>query len=168
MENNKAKRPIDPDKVSDQVQDNAAEGMLGDEQRVRILSPGMMVLKRFLRNRLAITGLIILVVMFLFSFVGGMLMPYRQDQTFFRTESMLKEYAGATRNAELRYTIAEGATFGRGAQARLVQAKGKGETTFSSDGFNYSMEKLSLEHDSYLVWEMKPLVDISTRKNLFV
>ena len=171
MDKNEAKRPIDPDNNSEQMDNNEsnfAEGMLGDEQRVRILSPGMMVLKRFLRNRLAITGLIILVVMFLFSFLGGVLMPYRQDTTFFTTETLLKEYAGATVNEELRYTLAEGAAFGRGAQARLVLAINKEETTFSSDGYNYTLERLSPDHQSYLVREMRPLVDISTRKNLFV
>ena len=44
---------------------------LDDERRVRVLSPGMLVFKRFVRNRLAITGLIILVVMFAFSLFGG-------------------------------------------------------------------------------------------------
>ena len=43
---------------------------LDDEQRVKVLSPSMLVLKRFIRNRLAITGLVILIVMFIFSFLG--------------------------------------------------------------------------------------------------
>lgn len=37
---------------------------LGDEARVRTLSPTMLVLKRFIRNRLAITGMIFIVGMF--------------------------------------------------------------------------------------------------------
>ena len=41
---------------------------LDDAQRVRVLSPGMMVAKRFFRNRLAIVGLVIIVCMFLFAF----------------------------------------------------------------------------------------------------
>ena len=49
---------------------------LDDEQRVKVLSPGMLVAKRFFRNKLAVAGLVILVAMFLFSFIGGMVSPY--------------------------------------------------------------------------------------------
>lgn len=45
---------------------------LDSEQRVRVLSPGMLVAKRFLRNKLAIAGVVIIVCMFLFAFVGGL------------------------------------------------------------------------------------------------
>ena len=47
------------------------EGMtLDDAARVKILSPGMLVFKRFIRNKLAIVGSAILIVMFLFAFLG--------------------------------------------------------------------------------------------------
>ena len=39
---------------------------LNDDRRVRSLSPGMLVAKRFFRNRLAVTGMIVLVIMFIF------------------------------------------------------------------------------------------------------
>ena len=57
---------------------------LNDDRRVRTLSPTMLVVKRFLRNRVAVTGLIILAFMFVFSFVGGLVSPYREDQLFYR------------------------------------------------------------------------------------
>ena len=41
-----------------------------------------MVAKRFIRNRMAVTGLVILVFMFVFSFIGGLISPYGQDQFF--------------------------------------------------------------------------------------
>ena len=44
---------------------------LNDDRRVKVLSPGAMVAKRFIRNRIAVMGLAILTFMFLFSFVGG-------------------------------------------------------------------------------------------------
>ncbi len=69
---------------------------LDDANRVRVLSPGMMVFKRFIRNKLAIVGIVIIVFMFLFSFVGGLLNPYSQSQVFYTTEQILKDYAGAT------------------------------------------------------------------------
>ncbi|OYP01888.1 hypothetical protein CG709_10770, partial [Lachnotalea glycerini] len=55
---------------------------LDDEQRVKVLSPGMLVTKRFLRNRLALVGLIIIVAMFVFAFVGGIVSPYGEREVF--------------------------------------------------------------------------------------
>lgn len=48
---------------------------LNDDRRVKVLSPGMLVAKRFIRNRMAVTGLVILVFMFVFSFIGGLISP---------------------------------------------------------------------------------------------
>lgn len=55
---------------------------LADEARVKVMSPSMLVFKRFIRNRLAVVGFIILAVMFLFSFVGPIFTPYTQEQQF--------------------------------------------------------------------------------------
>ena len=55
---------------------------LDDERRVKVLSPGQLVAKRFFRNRLAMVGLIILVTMFVFSFIGGMVSPYGESEVF--------------------------------------------------------------------------------------
>ena len=49
---------------------------LDDTQRVKVLSPGRLVFKRFVRNRLAIVGTITLVVMFVFSFFLPLFYPY--------------------------------------------------------------------------------------------
>ena len=43
---------------------------LNDDRRVKVLSPGALVARRFFRNRLAVIGLSILIAMFLFSFLG--------------------------------------------------------------------------------------------------
>ena len=77
-------------------ENNENKMALDDANRVKVLSPGMMVFKRFIRNKLAIVGIIIIVFMFLFSFVGGLLNPYSQSQVFYTTEQILKDYAGAT------------------------------------------------------------------------
>ena len=55
---------------------------LDDARRVKVLSPSMMVFKRFVRNKLAIIGFIILVVMFIFSFIGPLFSPYSIAQLF--------------------------------------------------------------------------------------
>ena len=40
------------------------------EQNEKILTPGQIVMKRFMRNKLAVTGIVILVVLTLFCFFG--------------------------------------------------------------------------------------------------
>lgn len=47
--------------------------------RVKVLSPGMTVLKRFFRSKLSVVGLVILVALFLFSFIGPLFSPYGED-----------------------------------------------------------------------------------------
>ncbi len=42
---------------------------LDDARRVKVLSPGMLVFKRFIRNSLAVVGFVILLFMFIFSFL---------------------------------------------------------------------------------------------------
>ena len=49
---------------------------LNDDRRVKVLSPGALVAKRFFRNRLAVVGLTMLLAMFVFSFIGGVVSPY--------------------------------------------------------------------------------------------
>ena len=66
---------------------------LDDERRVKVLSPGQLVAKRFFRNRLAMVGLIILVTMFVFSFIGGMVSPYGESEVFRKTEATWKDMA---------------------------------------------------------------------------
>ena len=58
---------------------------LDDEQRVKVLSPGMLVAKRFPCFQSWLwPELVILVAMFVFSFVGGMISPYGESQVFHR------------------------------------------------------------------------------------
>ena len=79
---------------------------LNDDRRVKVLSPGAMVAKRFFRNKIAVVGLCILAFMFVFSFVGGLLTPYGENQQFYTTEYLNKPYAGAVLNEEFRYMAA--------------------------------------------------------------
>ncbi len=144
---------------------NANAGKLGDEQRVKVLSPSMMVFKRFMRNKLAVTGMIILVTMFVFSFVGGIVSPYDQSQVFRRYEQVNKEYASATQNTELRYVVKEGAQFDRAEYAQFILALNKGNNTFSADGMNYSYEQMG--EDTYHIMLMEDVVTFSGKKGLY-
>ena len=112
---------------------------LDDERRVRVLSPGMLVFKRFMRNKLAITGLIILIVMFAFAFLGGIISPYSQSQVFKHDEEIMKEYATCMQSTDYRFTIREGAAFPDAARAQAVLAISKGQTSFTYDDKTYSL-----------------------------
>ena len=95
---------------------------LNDDRRVKVLSPGAMVAKRFFRNRIAVVGLVILTFMFLFSFVGGIIAPYREDQMFYRVDIQNKEYAGAVKNVDFRFASAPDQKFDSVIQAQVVLA----------------------------------------------
>ena len=111
---------------------------LNDDRRVKVLSPGTLVAKRFFRNRLAVVGLTILAVMFIFSFIGGLVSPYGQDEVFYRDDIQMKEYAALSENTEYRYLIADGQEFGAILQAQLTLHMGK-DDSFSYKGVNYDI-----------------------------
>ena len=79
-----------------QAQDG--EVKLDDLSRVKVLSPGRQVFKRFIRNRLAVFGSVTLIVMFLFSFVGPLFYPYGQKQIFYTYEPRNVDYAMVKEN----------------------------------------------------------------------
>ena len=47
--------------------------------RVKVLSPGMMVAKRFFRSKLSVVGLVILIALFVFSFLGPVFSPWAEN-----------------------------------------------------------------------------------------
>ena len=135
---------------------------LNDDRRVKVLSPGALVAKRFFRNRLAVTGMVILIAMFLFSFLGGVLSPYGQDQKFYRYDVQTKDYAGIIHNEELRYTAADSALFKSSVQAQGFLNIQKGNDSFSYDGNTYTIEKIS--DDFYVFHCQGKIVGIASRE----
>ena len=126
-------------KINDQQESGSPEQLsLNDDRRVKILSPGTLVAKRFFRNRLAVVGLTILAVMFIFSFIGGLISPYGQDEVFYRDDIQLKEYAAMSENTEYRYLVADGQEFGTILQAQLTLHMGK-DDSFSYKGVTYDV-----------------------------
>ena len=118
------------EKKNENVNDSESEQFdLNDDRRVKVLSPGALVRRRFFRNRVAVIGLVILVLMFLFSFVGGMISPYSEDQLFYRTEYQKKAYASVVQNTEFRY-LSTGDEFSSIVQAQMMLAITKNEETF--------------------------------------
>ncbi len=100
---------------------------LNDDRRVKTLSPGRLVAKRFFRNKVAVTGLVILAFMFVFSFIGGAITPYDEDQLFYTTEESQKQFAAVMNNETFRFVASEDVTFGdmEFAQFQLAQKSGK-------------------------------------------
>ena len=144
MAENAAKRATNDNQDKYAKQDNAPSGgeehySLNDDRRVKVLSPGALVAKRFFRNRLAVVGLSILIFMFVFSFIGGLVSPYGEDEFFYRDKLINKEFAVVTENTDFRYMAKDSALFGSPAQAKMVLAIQKGEASFSYGGNNYTV-----------------------------
>ena len=118
---------------------------LNDDRRVKVLSPGMLVAKRFIRNRMAVTGLVILIFMFIFSFIGGLVSPYGQDQFFYTDKTIRKSFGEAKENTEFRYGSNSDELFGLTAQAKAMLAIQQGKDSFNFSNHNYTMNKVSDE-----------------------
>lgn len=132
----------DEKKLNHQQEGGSQEHLsLNDDRRVKVLSPGALVAKRFFRNRLAVAGLIILAVMFVFSFIGGVVSPYGQDELFYRYELQAKEYASVTENASFRFVVADGQEFSGRLQAQFMLAATKDESSFTYKDASYDLAK---------------------------
>lgn len=135
---------------------------LDDEQRVKVLSPGMLVAKRFFRNKLAVAGLVILVAMFVFSFIGGMVSPYGESQVFRKTDHVWKDYAGATYNKAYIFETADGSEFPAAGQQKFILATNKGDATFEADGVTYGLENKGEEY--WAIYSAEPVATVLTLK----
>lgn len=134
-------------KTSLQEDQNTAEEAysLNDDRRVKVLSPGALVAKRFFRNRLAVTGMVILIIMFLFSFVGGALTPYEEDQKFYTVKTQSKDYAGIIHNEEYRYTVGDPELFKSSVNAQVFRNILEGKNEFFYNDHNYTLKQMGEE-----------------------
>lgn len=81
------------EKKINEAQEKDPQMALDDANRVKVLSPSRLVLKRFLRNKLAIFGLCLLVAMFVFCFLGPVFYPYEETQVFYGWREQNNDYA---------------------------------------------------------------------------
>ena len=137
------------------------EFSLNDDRRVKTLSPGALVAKRFFRNKIAVVGLVMLIVMFVFSFIGGLISPYRQDEQFYHYENQQKEFAAATINKDFRYVNAEGQDFSSLLQAKFILAEGKGDDSFEVKDVTYSITKEG--EDLYTIYDGSTLLAYASK-----
>jgi peptide/nickel transport system permease protein len=74
------------DGVENKDADNANANPNGDihgenlSDKAKVLSPGMTVLKRFFRSKLSVIGLVTLILLFVFSFVGPLFSPWSANE----------------------------------------------------------------------------------------
>lgn len=132
------------------------EVKLDDLSRVKVLSPGRQVFKRFIRNRLAVFGSVTLIIMFLFSFLGPVFYPYDQKQIFYKYEPRNVDYGMVKENtAYSGFDIDGGATVERAINNKMnsiiknMLAVPADVDYIQGDGKAYLIEKLA--DDVYLV-----------------
>lgn len=122
---------------------------LDDAARVKIISPSRLVAKRFARNRLAIVGSVILIVMFVFSFLCPFFYGWGQTEVDYKYDHINKNYALAKENSEYLSYPVEGAEVDSGLTNRMntyiSNMEKNGETSavvFENNAF-YSVDYLS-------------------------
>lgn len=163
-DNNKKFDPSveDANERVDAVETSETEYSLNDDRRVKVLSPGALVWKRFIRNRLAVTGMVTLLIMFIFSFIGGLISPYEQDQKFYREDLQAKDYAGILHNEEYRYTVGDAELFKSSVHAQALKAIITNKDEFEYKGNSYTLEKLA--EDVYTVSSGGNVVGIASKE----
>ena len=123
---------------------------LDDLSRVKVLSPGRQVFKRFIRNRLAVFGTATLLVMFAFSFIGPLFYPYGQKQIFYKYEPRNVDYGMVKENtAYTGYDLEGGASVERAVNNRMnsvirdMLSKDESVCYIHGEGQSYRVEKLT-------------------------
>ncbi len=124
---------------------------LDSTERVKVLSPGQLVFKRFINNKLAIVGSVVLIFMFVFAFIIPLFYPYSQTQIFYKYDKSIVNYAMASERAEypllqlegtieLHYTVKN---FLTGA-IKDIQATGSGEKILEDEnGVSYLVKEFN-------------------------
>lgn len=156
------------EKNTNQTQNTSGQEQmkLDDARRVKSMSPTQMVMKRFMRNKLAITGAVIIVAMFLFSFVGPFFIPYTESQVFRGTEYMVKDYAGAVENKDLNYLTDASVPSDANAVIAFKRALAEGTESFQSSGVNYTFQKL--DENSYEIFAADTIATVMAKGKMFL
>ena len=123
---------------------------LGDAARVKVLSPGRQVFKRFIRNKLAVFGTVLLIIMFVFSFCGPWFYRYGQKQVFYKYDSQNVDYALARQRTEyVGYKLADDVEINRTVSSKMntyaseMETQGLSSLVVTEDGQTYLVEKVA-------------------------
>ena len=124
---------------------------LDSTERVKVLSPGQLVFKRFIKNKLAIVGSVVLIFMFVFAFIMPLFYPYSQTEIFYKYDKSVVDYAMASERAEypllqlegtgeIHYTVKNFLT----GTVKEIQANGSGEKILEDEnGVSYLVKEFN-------------------------
>jgi peptide/nickel transport system permease protein len=131
------------------AKDSNDDFSLDDERRFRVLSPSTLVAKRFFANRLALTGLIIIIAMFLFSFAGALFSPYGQSEVFTKYEKEVKTYAHAAYNDSIIITTPNNYNLDVMERGSIISAISKKQKSVQIETESFNIKNIG--NESYLV-----------------
>lgn len=113
------KQELEEEKSLQERQGESGEMTLDDTQRVKVLSPGRLVFNRFIRNKLAIIGSVVLILMFIFAFICPIFYPYGQTEIFYKYDKVVVSYAQATERTEFSTLMLEDMDIEKSVRNRL-------------------------------------------------
>lgn len=124
------------------------EMTLDDTQRVKVLSPGRLVFNRFIRNKLSIVGSLVLIFMFVFSFICPLFYPYSQTEIFYKYDKVRVNYSQASMRDEFSTIMLGDAVIDNSIKNRLngyireMEEEGLSEFKVTDDnGIGYVINK---------------------------
>ncbi len=150
---------------------DGGEVKLDDVSRVKVLSPGRQVFKRFIRNRLAVFGTCLLLIMFIFSFLGPLVYPYGQKQIFYTYEEQNVNYALAKVNTAYNgYTVDDSVTISRvvanvmNSNVKSMIEKGEKVRLYTDETGSYEIRELGPEVYSLAAQEAQEICTVGISK----
>ncbi len=126
---------LTPELAEENLKKEAAEEeSLADS--VRIISPGRLVMKRFFRSRLSMVGLVTLIVLFLFAFVGPLFSPYEESEADSKAPDFINETYAPGTSAEIvdPSDVFEGGVIGGTVLSGVTYNNSNGHGSYVKDG----------------------------------
>ena len=147
---------------------------LDSTERVKVLSPGQMVFKRFITNKLAIVGSIILIVMFTFAFIVPIFYRYGQTEIFYKYDNSLIDYAQATERTEYSVLLADkenklDSSIKNKLTATITEMKSQNLDRYElqdSQGVNYAIERFNDEIYSLVISNSEVICNVGGTKKI--
>ena len=93
--------------------------------------------------------------MFIFSFIGGLISPYGEYETFRKEISAESDFGGVTANDDFRYDSIPGESFPMTARSQFMANLGSDNALFTDSGNSYGYEMIN--EDTYLVSSQVPI-----------
>lgn len=85
--------------MEEQLQYEQEKDTIEFEQNQVFLTPGQLIMKRFLRNKLAILGLVVIIGIMLFAYIGPLFSPYGEYELFYIDSKTGIEYRMSDKEA---------------------------------------------------------------------